>query len=341
MASANAGRTGPATSPTPARRCTSRARSTSSRRSCASSGSLRVLGSRHSFNDIADTTGDLVSLAGHAARSSSSTARRATVTVDGGVRYGELCGPLARARASRCTTSPRCRTSRSPARARPRPTARATGTATWPRRSRPLELVTADGERRRAVAATATRTTFPGAVVGLGALGVVTALTLDVEPTFDVRQDVYEDLPLAAVADHFDEITARGRQRQPVHRLARAGVRAGLAQAPGRPTATRPSRRPTLLGATRATVPIHPIRRMPADALHRAARRRPGRGTSGCRTSGWTTRPSAGAELQTEYLCRGGTRADALRRRRSAARPDRAAAAGRPRSAPSPPTTCG
>ena len=55
--------------------------------------SLRVLGSRHSFNDIADTTGDLVSLA-RMPRVFELDRTAGTVTVDGGVRYGELCGPL-------------------------------------------------------------------------------------------------------------------------------------------------------------------------------------------------------------------------------------------------------
>ena len=55
--------------------------------------SLRVLGSRHSFNDIADTTGDLISLA-RMPRVFELDREARTVTVDGGVRYGELCGPL-------------------------------------------------------------------------------------------------------------------------------------------------------------------------------------------------------------------------------------------------------
>ena len=52
--------------------------------------------------------------------------------------------------------------------------------------------------------------TFPGAVVNLGALGVVTKVTLDVQPTFQVRQDVYLNLPMSAVRDHFEEIASAG-----------------------------------------------------------------------------------------------------------------------------------
>jgi xylitol oxidase len=72
-----------------------------------------------------------------------------------------------------------------------------------------LELVVADGtivsfskerdaERLRA------------AVVGLGALGVVTKVTLAVQPTFSMRQYVFEDLPLSQAADHFDAIMSAG-----------------------------------------------------------------------------------------------------------------------------------
>jgi alditol oxidase len=51
---------------------------------------------------------------------------------------------------------------------------------------------------------------FYGAVVGLGALGVVTKVTLDLVPAFEVRQDVYLNLPMAQLESHFDEIMSGG-----------------------------------------------------------------------------------------------------------------------------------
>ena len=51
---------------------------------------------------------------------------------------------------------------------------------------------------------------FAGSVVSLGSLGVVTRLTLSVEPSYRVRQDVYEDLPIEALRHHFDELTGSG-----------------------------------------------------------------------------------------------------------------------------------
>src|SRR4051812_25356960 len=54
---------------------------------------FRVLGSRHSFNDIADTDGDLVSLA-RLPRVVDIDRERRTVTVDGAIRYGDLAPVL-------------------------------------------------------------------------------------------------------------------------------------------------------------------------------------------------------------------------------------------------------
>ena len=47
---------------------------------------------------------------------------------------------------------------------------------------------------------------FRGGVVGLGALGVIARITLDIQPTYTVRQWVYENLPLDEMKEHFDEI---------------------------------------------------------------------------------------------------------------------------------------
>jgi xylitol oxidase len=72
-----------------------------------------------------------------------------------------------------------------------------------------LELVTASGELRR-ISRAGDPDLFPGAVVHLGALGVLTRVTLDVEPAYRMRQHVYLDLPAAELRDHFDEIMSAG-----------------------------------------------------------------------------------------------------------------------------------
>src|SRR6185503_7776958 len=45
---------------------------------------------------------------------------------------------------------------------------------------------------------------LPGAVVALGALGIVSRLTLDIEPTFELTQRVRREVPLDEVADRLD-----------------------------------------------------------------------------------------------------------------------------------------
>ncbi len=259
--------------------------------------SVRVLGSRHSFNDIADTTGDLVSLH-RLPRTFDLDADARTVTIDGGVRYGELCGPLDAAGFALHNLASLPHIS----------VAGACATATHGSGDRngnlatavtAMEVVTADGEILR-LARDRDPGVFDGAVVSLGGLGVVTSLTLELEPTFRMRQDVYEDLPLAQVVDHLDEITAMADSvslftewRGPV--VEQVWLKRRVA---GDDALSVP---PTLFGATRATVPIHPIRRMPPDALTEQL------GVPGP----WHARmphfrmdhtPSAGAELQTEYL---------------------------------------
>jgi len=70
-----------------------------------------------------------------------------------------------------------------------------------------LELVTSDGEVRTASRADED---FSGLVVSLGALGVVTRVTLDIEPAYEVRQRAFNDLTWEALLEHFDEITSSG-----------------------------------------------------------------------------------------------------------------------------------
>jgi xylitol oxidase len=269
--------------------------------------SLRVLGSRHSFNDIADTTGDLVSLAGMP-RIFELDRTAGTLTVDGGVRYGELAGPLHAAGYGlhNLASLPHISVAGACATATHGSGDRSGNLATA---VRALEVVTANGEIV-AFSRDLDPDAFRGAVVSLGALGAVVRLTLAVEPTYLVRQDLYEDLSLADAVAHFDEISAsadsvslftewRGPLIEQVWLKRRVG--AGPDYKPP----------PTMFGATRATVPIHPIRRMPAVAL-----------TDQLGVPGpWHERlphfrmdhtPSAGAEIQTEYLIPRGHAASAL-----------------------------
>jgi xylitol oxidase len=266
---------------------------------------LRMLGSRHSFNDIADTPDDQISLR-RMPRIFELDRTAGTVSVDGGVRYGELSGPLDAAgfALNNLASLPHISV------------AGACATATHGSGDRignlatavaALEVVMADGE-----IAHLTRDrdpdVFSGAVVSLGGLGAVTSLTLQLQPAFRMRQDVYENLALADVVDHFDEITSGADSVSLFTDWRSAGfeqvwlkrrVSDGDAfEAP-----------PDFFGATRATLPLHPIRRMSAAACTEQL------GVPGP----WHERlphfrmdhmPSSGDELQTEYLV---SRAQAVR----------------------------
>src|SRR3954471_20034032 len=149
----------------------------------AAGGPLRVLGSGHSFNRMADTDGALVSLAGLPRVVEISPDRR-SVRVDGGIRYGDLAVRLHEAGLALHNTASLPHIS----------VAGAVATATHGSGVRnanlatavsSLELIDGTGEQ---VALTRSDDDLAGAVVGLGALGVVTALTLDVVPEFELRQ---------------------------------------------------------------------------------------------------------------------------------------------------------
>ena len=72
---------------------------------------------------------------------------------------------------------------------------------------RGLELVTSTGD---VVTAARGDADFDGMVVGLGALGAVVRATLDVEPAYEVRQRVFEELAWDRLFEHFDAITGSG-----------------------------------------------------------------------------------------------------------------------------------
>jgi alditol oxidase len=155
--------------------------------------SVRVLGSGHSFNEIADPGADgvLLSLSALPAGVDVDTTAR-TVRVGGGVRYAELAREVhAHGLALHNMASlPHISVAGSVA----------TGTHGSGVRNgslasavREVELLTADG---RTVTIARGDERFAGAVTSLGALGVVVALALDLQPAYEVSQHVFTELPL-------------------------------------------------------------------------------------------------------------------------------------------------
>ena len=172
------------------------------RRIVAGASSIRALGSRHSFNGIADGTAELLSTA--ALTGPVTIDRdRSTVTVGAGIRYGELARELEREGFALANLASLPHISVGGA--------VATGTHGSGKRNRSLaaavvglELVTGSGDVARFSSGDAD---FEGAVINLGALGIVTSLELEIEPAFEVEQTVFERLPLENLLEDFDGVT--------------------------------------------------------------------------------------------------------------------------------------
>ena len=181
---------------------------------------VRVLGARHSFNDLAaidgQADGDPET---HEPVEESSWAyisleklnapvtfdsSRGTVTCGAGITYGELCqrmhveGVALHNMASlpHITVAGACATGTHGS---------GDGNGNLSTAVVGLELVTANGELR-SLTHEENRETFEGAVVALGGLGVVTRVTLATEPAFAMQQYVYEDMASVDLYEHFDEV---------------------------------------------------------------------------------------------------------------------------------------
>jgi xylitol oxidase len=164
---------------------------------------VKALGTRHSFNAIADTAGVLVDMEEMPRRLDVDREGR-TVTVSAGVPYAELALALdAEGLALENMASlPHISVGG----------AAATGTHGSGDRNRvlatsvtALDRVGADGEVAHL---DRTDRDFAGSVIALGALGIVTQLTLEVVPAYTVRQDVFVDAPWDDVLTHLDAVTA-------------------------------------------------------------------------------------------------------------------------------------
>jgi alditol oxidase len=267
-------------------------------RSCVRKRSkLKVLGTRHCFNNIADSTDNFLSLKSMDKVVALEPEAR-TVTVDAGMTYGQLC-PLLHSQGfalhnlaslPHISIAGACSTATHGSGEKNGNLATAVSA---------LEIVTASGEVVK-LSRQQDGEAFLGAVVGLGALGVITKVTLDIQPTYMMRQYVYENLPLSAVREHFDGIESSGYsvslftdwQNQRINEVwIKSRVEAGQGF-----DAT-----PEFFGAKRATRNLHPIAELSAENCTEQM------GVPGP----WYERlphfrmgftPSAGRELQTEYF---------------------------------------
>jgi xylitol oxidase len=267
----------------------------------AGSDRLRVLGSGHSFNRIAEPGADgvLLSLDALPSEVDVDTAAR-TVRVGGGVRYAELARVVhAHGLAlANMASLPHISVAGSVATG-----THGSGVGNGPLASavREVELVTADGPT---VVIARGDARFDGAVTSLGALGVVTALTLELEPAYEVEQHVFTELPLEGL--DFETVAASAYSVSLFTDWRAPGFRQVWLK---RRTDQAPVDFPWAEPAVEA---LHPVPGMPAGNCTRQF------GVPGP----WHERlphfraefvPSSGAELQSEYLLPRAHAGDALR----------------------------
>lgn len=257
---------------------------------------LKALGARHSFNGIADSTVEQISLK-HLDQIELDTKAK-TVTVGAGVTYGQLAPDIDSrgfavhnlASLPHISVVGACATAT-------HGSGNKNGNLSTAVRA--MEIVTASGD-----VLTFSREKlgdkFPGTVVGLGALGVITKLTLEVQPAFKMAQMVYENLSFSQLERHLDDIFASGYSVSIFtdwqnHRATQVWIKRRVDQGPQADPTTN------FYGATPATRNLHPL------AGHSAENCTEQMGIPGP----WYERlphfrmnftPSSGAELQSEYF---------------------------------------
>ena len=167
---------------------------------------LRVLGSRHSFNRIADSKDNLISFQ-NLNKIISLDKEKNQVTVEGGIKYGELCAYLHENGYAlhNLASLPHISVAGTIATATH---GSGVGNGNLSKGVAAIEFINAKGELVQF--SKETDPDFFGAVVGLGGFGPVTKVTLDLLPTFEVAQVVYMDMPMEALKENFQEIMGAG-----------------------------------------------------------------------------------------------------------------------------------
>jgi xylitol oxidase len=260
---------------------------------------LRPLGTRHSFNVIADSTGVLLSTE-HLNRIVE--IGDGTVTVEAGIRYGELSSALRDHGLALPNLASLPHISVGGAIATGTHGSGA-GNHSLAAGISALELVTADGSAQRLRRGDAD---FDGAVVSLGALGLVTHASLDVLPAFELRQYVFEELPWSSAETDLEAILAGGYSVSVFTTWADPAIGQVWVK-----TKEQLSSQSSYFGAIPAQEPRHPV---PGADWRSSTEQLGAPGPSYERLPhfrlGFT--PSRGAELQSEYVVPREHGADAL-----------------------------
>jgi xylitol oxidase len=259
---------------------------------------LKVLGTRHSFNGIGDSTENILSLERFMPEALVDEESR-TVTVGAGMRYGQLCqylhgngfalhnlGSL-----PHISVAGACASGTHGSGIKNGNLATAVSA---------IEIITASGD----LITLSTKThpdIFHGAVVNLGGLGVITKVTLNIVPAFDMRQEVYENLPMPELKQFLDDILSTGysvslftnwRNRT----FSQVWIKSRMEE-----TGYTPKELAGLFSITPATANLHPILEMPsANCTEQMGI--PGPWHERLPHFRMNFTPSSGEELQSEYF---------------------------------------
>lgn len=257
---------------------------------------LKVLGTRHCFNTIADSRYNFISLR-DMNKVVALDANAKKVTIEGGMRYGELCPWLDDKGFALHNLASLPHIS----------VAGAITTATHGSGVKngnlatavaDLEIVNADGNLVKLSGDDGEK--FHAAVVGLGAMGVITRVTLNIQPAFKMRQYVYTRLSLAQLKKHFDEIVSSGYSVSLFTDWQNESINEVWIKSRVDDTANSQVKK-DFFGALPATKNLHPIIELPAENCTEQM------GVPGS----WYERlphfkmgftPSSGKELQAEYF---------------------------------------
>ncbi|MES2797943.1 MAG: D-arabinono-1,4-lactone oxidase [Bacteroidota bacterium] len=264
---------------------------------------LRILGTRHCFNTIADSKDCLISTK-NLFNILSIDYKASVVTVQGGIKYGELAPYLEKkgyalhnlASLPHISVAGACATA-----------THGSGVTNGNLSTAvvAMEIVNAKGEIV-VLSKEKDGEKFEGAVVALGLLGPVTKVTLKMEKTFAIKQDVYQNMPMDSLKANFDKIMAAGYsvslftdwQNKNINEV---WIKSKYKSALGEKVLTDFEAKPEFYGGKLATKNLHPIAALGAENCTEQM------GLPGA----WHDRlphfkmgftPSSGKELQSEFF---------------------------------------
>lgn len=257
---------------------------------------FKALGTRHCFNRIADSKNNLISMT-EMNRVVSIDEKTKTATVEGGIKYGVLAPYLDKKGFAlhNLASLPHISVAGSIATATH---GSGVGNGNLATAVTGIEFVTPDGNIVH-LSKDRDGENFLAAVVGLGAFGLVTKVTLRVEPTYMMRQYVYVKLPMEQLKENFDKIVSAAYSVSLFTDWQSDSINEVWIKR--RDDGTSHKAEPTFFGATAATKNLHPIAELSAENCTEQMGV-PGKWYERLPHFKMGFTPSSGVELQSEFF---------------------------------------